>query len=126
MKILLVCIILGACSCLHAQGTDVGRSDPPYVDATVTMPTKFLNDKEKRLDMVSDLAEKSEMNYRLLGMKVMEKWQSSIKADKSFLKNIMKFKKVAFTVQTDGNIVIKGIDDKPAADKPATDKKVSQ
>ena len=64
--------------------------------------------------MVADLAEKSEMNYRLLALKVMEKWQSSIKKDKEFLKNIRKCKTVSFTVRKDGSIVIKGVEDTAA------------
>jgi len=116
MKVLIFGVILGICSCLQAQ--DVGRSDPPYVEATATMPLKFINNAEKRCGMVSDLAEKSEMNYRLLALKVMEKWQSSIKKDKVFLKNLRKYKTVAFTVHKDGSIEIKGVED-PPADKKA-------
>jgi hypothetical protein len=99
---------------MHAQ--DIGRSEPPYVEATATMPFRFINNKEKRCDMVSDLAEKSEMNYRLLGMKIMERWQSSIKSDKEFLKNLRQYKTVSFTVHKDGSIAIKGVDDAPASD----------
>ena len=115
MKLLVVCIMFGTCSVLQAQ-QDIGRSEPPYVEATVTMPTKLLNNAEKRCDMVSDLAEKSEMNYRLLSLKIMEKWQASIKKEKGFLKNLMKYKTVSFTVQKDGSIVISGVEDKPAGD----------
>ena len=120
MRILVVCvcIILGACSCLRAQG--IGRSEPPYVEAAVTMPTRLMKNAEKRCDMVSELAEKSEMNYRLLAMKVMEKWQASLKGDKDFLKNLMKYKTVSFAVRKDGSIVIKGVEDPPPADKKAT------
>lgn len=110
MKKSVACIvILAACSYLHAQ--DLGRSGPPYVEATVTMPAKLMKNAEKRCEMVSELAEKSEMNYRLLGMKIMEKWQASIKSDKDFLKNLMQYKAVAFTVRKDGSIVIKGVED---------------
>jgi hypothetical protein len=112
MKTLAICIFLGACSFLQAQ--DIGRSEPPYVEATVTMPTKQLTNAEKRVDMVSALADKSEMNYRLLSLTIMEKWQASIKKDKGFLKNLMKYKTAAFTVHKDGTIEIKGVDDKPA------------
>jgi hypothetical protein len=84
------------------------------------MPFKLINNAEKRCDMVSDLAEKSEMNYRLLAMKVMEKWQSSIKNDKEFLKNLRQCKKVSFTVKKDGAIEIKGVEDPPPADKKAS------
>ena len=61
--------------------------------------------------MVADLAEKSEMNYRLLALKITEKWQSSIKRDKEFLKNLRKYKTVSFTVHEDGSIAIKGVKD---------------
>jgi hypothetical protein len=116
MKVFGACILVfGAYSCLHAQD-DIGRSEPPYVEATVTMPFKLINNKEKRCDMVSDLAEKSEMNYRLLGMKILEEWQSLIKSDKEFLKNLRQHKKVAFTVHKDGSIAIKGVDDAPGPD----------
>ncbi len=114
MKIAVACILLGTCCCLHAQ--DLGLSGPPYVESTVTIPTKLLNDGEKRCDMVSDLAEKSEMNYRLLAMKIMEKWQDSMKKDKNFLKDLKQCKKVAFTVHEDGSIEIKGVED-PAGKK---------
>jgi hypothetical protein len=123
MKTLLVCVVLGASSTLSAQ--DIGRSEPPYVEATVTMPTKLINNAEKRCDMVNDLAEKSEMNYRLLGLKIMEKWRSSIKKDKDFARNLMKFKTAAFTVHKDGSIVIEGVEEPSASkNKPrkATDK----
>ncbi|MGO9112064.1 MAG: hypothetical protein ACLP9L_22795 [Thermoguttaceae bacterium] len=83
------------------------------------MPSKFINNAEKRRDMVSDLAEKSEMNYRLLAMKVMEKWQSSIKNDKSFIKKLRQYKTVAFTVHKDGSIEIKGVEDTPASESKA-------
>ena len=115
MKISAVCVILGACSYLHAQ--DLGRSDPPYVEASVTMPFKFINNAEKRADMVADLAEKSEMNYRLLALKIMEKWHSSVKSDKGFLKDLRKCKTVSFSVSKDGSIVIKGVEDTSASDK---------
>jgi hypothetical protein len=75
------------------------------------MPTKLIYNAEKRSDMVADLAEKSEMNYRLLALKIMEKWQSSIRSDKDFLKNVRKCKTVSFTVRKDGSIVIKGVED---------------
>lgn len=115
MKILVFGIILGVGSCLHAQG--LGRSEPPYVEATATMPFKLINNAEKRCDMVSDLAEKSEMNYRLLALRVMEKWQSSMKADKDFLKNLRQYKTVAFTVHKDGSIAISGVEDPPSGKK---------
>jgi hypothetical protein len=121
MKIVGVCIfVFATCSVSHAQ--DIGRSEPPYVEATVTMPFRFINNKEKRCDMVSDLAEKSEMNYRLLGMKILEKWQSSIKNDKEFLKNLRQYKTVSFTVHKDGSIGIKGVDNAPAPDSKARKK----
>ncbi len=97
-KILVACLILGVSSCLYAQDLALGRTEPPYVEGTVTMPTRLIYNAEKRADMVADLAEKSEMNYRLLALKVMEKWQSSIRSDKEFLKNIRKCKTVSFTV----------------------------
>jgi len=115
MKIFAVCVVVGACSCLHAQ--DLGRSDPPYVEASVTMPFKFINNAEKRSDMVADLAEKSEMNYRLLALKIMEKWHSSIKNDKGFLKDLRKCKTVSFAVRKDGSIEIKGVENTSASDK---------
>ena len=74
------------------------------------MPTKLITNVEKRVDMVTDLAEKSEMNYRLLAMKIMEKWQSSIKNEKEFLKNLRQYKTVSFTVKKDGSIEIKGVE----------------
>ena len=123
--ILGACLVLGACSALHAQDLNLGRSGPPYIEATVTMPTKLMKNAEKRCDMVSDLAEKSEMNYRVLAMKIMEKWQSSIKNDKDFLKNLMQYKKVSFTVRKDGSIVIKGVADPPPDAKAASGKKGS-
>ena len=115
MKVFLVCIVLGLCSSLHAQ--DIGRTEPPYLEATATMPFRWINNGEKRADMVADLAEKSEMNYRLLALKIMEKWQSSIKNDKDFLKNLRQFKTVSFTVHKDGSIAIQGVEDTDASGK---------
>ncbi len=79
------------------------------------MPFKFINDKEKRCDMASALAEKSEMNYRLLAIKIDEKWQSSLKSEKNFLRNLRQAKTVAFTVHKDGTIAIKGAEDSSAS-----------
>ena len=115
MKIFIVCMVLGVCSCLE----DIGRSEPPYVEATATMPFRLITNPEKRPDMVADLAEKSEMNYRLLALKIMEKWQASIRGDKDFLKNLRQYKMVAFTVHKDGSIEIKGVEDPPASDGKA-------
>ncbi len=81
------------------------------------MPFRWINNGEKRADMVADLAEKSEMNYRLLALKIMEKWQSSIKNDKDFLKNLRQFKTVSFTVHKDGSIAIQGVEDADASRK---------
>lgn len=119
MKIYAACILVGACCCLEAQDIPLGRSEPPYVEATVTMPTKLINNPEKRADMVSDLAEKSEMNYRLLALKIGQKWQSSIRGDKEFLKNVRQAKSVAFTVKENGSIVIAPVEDKPDTDAKA-------
>ena len=83
------------------------------------MPIKLLNDAEKRCDMVSELADKSEMNYRQLALKIGEKWQNSVRTDKEFLKNLMQYKTVSFTVKKDGSIVIQGVEDKPADAKQA-------
>ena len=115
MNILAVCIILGACSSPHAEeDLNLGRTEPPYVEATAIIPTKLIYVPEKRAGMVADLAEKSEMNYRLLALKIMEKWQSLIRSDKEFLKNIRKCKTVSFMVHEDGSIAIKGIEDTAA------------
>ena len=115
MKTAAFCLILGTCSFLAAQ--DLGNSGPPYVEATETMPTKQINNPEKRCDMVTALAEKSQMNYRVLAMKIMEKWQTSIKSDKTFLKSIYKYKTISFTVHKDGSIEIKGVEDPPSGKK---------
>ena len=123
MKILTACIVLGACCCLHAQDIPLGRSEPPYVEATVTMPMKLINNPEKRSDMVSDLAEKSEMNYRLLALKIGEKWVSSVRNDKEFLKNLRQYKTVSFTVKENGSIVIKGVEGKTVADAKSSKSK---
>ena len=119
MKIYAACIIFGACCCLDAQDIPLGRSGPPYVEATVTMPSRLINNAEKRVDMVSDLAEKSEMNYRLLALKLGQKWQSSIRSDKEFLKKLRQAKTVAFTVKENGSIVIEPVEDKPETDAKA-------
>ena len=117
MKMFFACVIIGVYSCLQAQDViadvipDVGRSDPPFVEATATMPMKFINDKEKRCDMVSVLAAKSEMNYRLLAMKIDEKWQKSIKSEKNFLRNLRQYKTISFSVHKDGSITIRGVED---------------
>jgi hypothetical protein len=112
---------------LNAQDVDLGRSEPPYIEATATMPSKLLRDAEKRCDMVRELSEKSEANYRVLSMKVMEQWQASIKKDKTFLKELLRHKTVAFTVKTDGTIEIHGVDeaDVPAKLAPARSKRRS-
>jgi hypothetical protein len=126
MRTLVFCILFGICASL--QATDdivIGRSDPPFVEATVTIPIKVIGDMEKRADMVSDLAEKSEMNYRLLGMKITEKWQSSVRADKTFLKNLRQYKKVAFTVHEDGSIKIQGVEEIKPPDKATKGKKAA-
>ena len=81
------------------------------------MPFRWINNGEKRADMVANLAEKSEMNYRLLALKIMEKWQSSIKNNKDFLKNLRQFKTVSFTVHKDGSIAIQGVEDTDASGK---------
>jgi len=68
--------------------------------------------------MVSELAEKSGMNYRVLAMKVMEKWQSSIKNDKTFLKDVTRGKTIEFTMKKDGSLEIRGTDSDIRNKKP--------
>lgn len=110
MKSVASLILFVACRYSQAQEIDIGRAEPPYVEAKVAMPTKFMQNAEKRRAMVDDLAGKSQMNYRLLGMKIMEQWQASIKKDKTFLHEMMQHPSVAFTVKKDGTILIEGVD----------------
>lgn len=108
MRLLLALVMLGVCSCLNAQDIVPGESE--IVEASVSIPTRFLNNPEKRCDMVNELAEKSGMNYRLLAMKLMEKWQASIKKDKTFFKETMRHDLVEFSVKKGGAIEIQGKD----------------
>ena len=91
--------------------TDIGQSEPPYTEATVSMPVKQLKDGEKRCEVMQDLADQSGMNYRLLCMRFAEKWQNTIKQDKTFLKNLQKCKTIEFTVKKDGRLIIEGKED---------------
>jgi hypothetical protein len=122
MKQLALLTMLMACSSLKAQDIDLGRSEPPYVEATVTMPAKFMSNAEKRCDMVRELSEKCEMNYRLLGGRMMQHWQAQIKKDKTFVKDLLRYKTVAFTVKEDGTIEIKGVEEEEKPAKPAKTK----
>ena len=121
MRAFVFLFILTLCSTLSAQ--DIGRAEPPYVEATVTMPTRLMQNAEKRCTMVEDLADKSQMNYRLLGMKIMEQWQASIKKDKAFLHEMMKHDKLSFTVKKDGSIVIEGVEPPAGKDSKGGGKK---
>ena len=127
MRTLVFCILFGICSFLQAKDDDIviGRGEPPFVEATVSMPVRALNNGEKFADMAGDLAEKSEMNYRLLVLKIGEKWQSSIKADKNFLKNLHQHKKVSFTVHEDGSIGIQGMEEIKPPEKASKTKKAA-
>jgi hypothetical protein len=119
MKLLVMLAALVSCSQLNAQDVNPGGPEPPCVEATVTMPAKLMNNHEKRCDMVRELSEKSNMNYRLLAMKIMEHLQAQNKKDKSFLKELLRHKSVAFTVKTDGTIAVQGADEADDQAKPA-------
>jgi hypothetical protein len=99
---------------------DLGRAEPPFVEATTSMPVRWLGNPEKRADMVRDLSEKSEMNYRLLALKIMEQWQNSMKSQKTFMKDLMQHRLAAFTVKKNGEIVIEGTDPPAAQDDVKT------
>lgn len=121
MRVLFAMLVLAACSSALAQ--DIIPSEPQIVEATVGISPRLLNNHERRCDMVSELAEKSGLNYRLLAMKVMEKWQSSVRADKTFLKEMMQHDIVEFTVKKDGSIEIQGKDLEKRAKKGDNNKK---
>ena len=105
MKFLYIILLLLVCSVGFGDGID-----PPFTPASVEISRKLLNDHEKRCDMIQDLADKSEMNYRYLAMKVMEKWQLLIK-DKTFVTNFKKSKTVKFSVSEKGSIGIQPVVD---------------
>jgi len=111
------------CTTVSGQAVNLGRDEPPYLAASVSVSPKVLANAEQRCDMVRDLSEKCDMNYRLLGMRIMEEWQKTICQDKTFLRTIQQSKSVTFSVDEDGKIDIKGVPkEKTKAKKPKSKK----
>jgi hypothetical protein len=108
--VLAITFLLIALSVAIVSGQGIGSAEPPFTPATSKIAVKLLNNGEKRCDMAQDLADKSGMNYRLLGMKIMEQWQNSIRKDRTFIRNLQQYKFVEFGVKEDGTITIQGVE----------------
>jgi hypothetical protein len=91
---------------LYAQDDGIGRVEPPFIPASLEVITKSIGNLQSRCEAVRQLSEKTEMNYRLLGMKMMEAWQANVKKDKGFISKINQSKSIIFTVDKDGNVDI--------------------
>ena len=104
MRYILTIIILLFASTAIAQS--IGRAEPPFVEATVTYTIKSLMNPDKRYDLCDDLAEKSDMNRRLVIMKVTEAW-TKCSRQKDFMKDLKQSKNVSFTIKVNGEVLIK-------------------
>ena len=89
----------------YTQAFEIGRTEPPFQPASIEISKKILSNREKLCDAVQNLADKSEMNYRLLGMLIYQKWTTPVK-DKKLLTDFRKCQKIKIEVDERGEIIL--------------------
>jgi hypothetical protein len=103
----------------QAIGPVQGREGPPYIEATVSLETKYFQQEkvDKLQKLLETLAEKSDMNIRVLDMSASRKMCQMTKTAKPSMKGLAKLFRgstsIALTVKKNGDIEIKGVSAPP-------------